>query len=73
MADLVEADVAAAICRRFARVSPSTISSGSGGSAPTCQIALLSSSSSTQVSPMKNDRHSSPTVWSWVQTYSSPG
>ncbi len=59
----------AAVCAS----SPSTISSGSGGSAPICQIAARSSISSTRSSPMKNDRHSSPTVWSWVQTYSSPG
>ena len=43
-----------------APVRPSTISSGSGGTAPICQIAPTVADHSTSSAPRKNDRHSSP-------------
>ena len=43
--------------------SPSTTSSGSGGTAPTCQGVWLSPIASTSSGARKNDRHSSPQTW----------
>jgi hypothetical protein len=53
--------------------SPSTINSDSGGALPIRQASARSPIASTSSGPKKNDRHSSPQTWSWVQTYSSPG
>src|SRR5439155_1245796 len=53
--------------------SPSTINSGSGGALPIRQASARSPIACTSSGPKKNDRHSSPQTWSWVQTYSSPG
>ncbi|MBB4375178.1 hypothetical protein GGD63_008025 [Bradyrhizobium sp. cir1] len=53
--------------------SPSTISSGSGGVAPTCQISRRPPRASTRSSLKKKPRQTSPETCSCVQVYSSPG
>ena len=53
--------------------SPSTINSPSGGTEPIRHTSARSPMVSTSSGSRKNDRHSSPQTWSWVQVYSSPG
>ena len=53
--------------------SPSTISSGSGGTAAGAPDLGATADRSTSAGASWNDRHSSPTTCSCVHTYSSPG
>ena len=63
--------------RRYPKRRPgraaNTMSSGSGGSAPRCQIAAPSPICSTSSGATRIERHSSPCACWWVQTNSWPG
>ena len=73
LADLVEADVAAAICRRLRQLAEHHQFRQRRRGADLPGRRRRSPIASTSSGSRKNDRHSSPQTWSWVQVYSSPG
>ena len=74
LADLVEADVAAAICRRLRQLAQHHQFRQRRRGADLPEPSRLRRRSPRPVPALrKNDRHSSPQTWSWVQVYSSPG